>query len=278
MTGKRKTGRMQKLSTLPPKDRGKIFSAALDILQDTGIRVYDDKTLHMLGDAGARIDGNRAYIPTQLVESALKTAPQEIQIYNRDGEPSMLLSGSNCYFGNGTDCPNILDPVTGQRRQFLKADVEKAGILCNALENMDFTMPTGVVSDKPASIADIHQFHAMMTNTPKPIIFTAYTPENHRDIIRIASIAAGGENELQDKPFVISYPQPISPLTYSKEVCEKLRFCAENRIPVICTTAPICGASAPVTIAGTMILCLAECLSAIVIGQLVNEGTPMIST
>jgi len=277
MSDKRKTGKTPHLITLPTEDREKIFSSALDVLQQTGISIYDKKTLNVLGDAGARIDGNRAYIPSKLVEHALESAPKEIQIYTRDGEPAMRLAGSNCYFGNGTDCPNILDPFTGQRRPFLKADIEKAGILCDALSNMDFVMPTGVASDKSPATSDIHQFHAMMMNTHKPIIFTSYTPENQRDIIKIAAIAAGGETELRDKPFVISYPQPISPLTYNREVCEKLRFCAENRIPVICTTAPMSGASAPVTAEGTMVLCLAECLSAIVIGQLINEGTPMIT-
>jgi trimethylamine--corrinoid protein Co-methyltransferase len=279
MTDKHETVKVPRphLITLPPEDRKKVFSSALHVLSHTGISVHDEKTLNILGDAGARIDGHRAYIPSRLVERALDTAPKEIQIYTRDGKPAMQLSGWNCYFGNGTDCPYILDPSTGQRRKFLKRDVEKAGILCDALSNMDFAMPTGLVSDMPSPIADMHQFHAMMMNTPKPIIFTSYTSENHRDIIRMAAIAAGGENQLRDKPFVISYPQPVSPLTYTKEVCEKLTFCAENRVPVICTTAPMSGASAPVTVEGTAVLCLAECLSAIVIGQLVAEGAPMIT-
>lgn len=265
------------LITLPSADREKIFLAALDVLKRTGISVHDEKTLNILGEAGARIDGNRAYIPSKLVEGALETAPKEIQLYTRDGEPSMQLSGWNCYFGNGTDCPYILDPFTSQRRKFLKKDIEQASVLCDGLSNMDFVMPTGLASDKPSSIADVHQFQAMMMNTQKPIIFTAYTSENHHNIIGMAAIAAGGENELREKPFVISYPQPTSPLTYSREVCEKLTFCAENRIPTICTTAPMSGASAPVTVAGTAVLCLAECLSAIVIGQLIHKGTPMIT-
>src|SRR4030042_946485 len=197
------------LTTLSTEDRGKFFSAALDVLNQTGISVLEGKILQILADAGARIDNTRAYIPTKLVEQALSTAPKEIQIYTRDGKPAMRLSGSNSYYGNGTDCPNILDPVTGERRPFLKSDIEHAGILCDAISNFDFVMPTGVSSDVPSAIADIHNFHAMLKNTPKPIIFTAYTPENHQDIIRIAAIAADGEKALQEKPFIISYPQPI---------------------------------------------------------------------
>jgi trimethylamine---corrinoid protein Co-methyltransferase len=210
--------KVPRLTMLSIKDRGKFFSAALDVLAQTGISVLEESIIKTLSDAGARIEGTRAYIPTKLVEQALKTAPKEIQIYNRDGEPAMRLTGFNNYYGNGTDCPNILDPFTGKRRPFLKKDIEQAGILCDAISNYSFVMPTGVASDMPPAIADIHNFHAMLTNTAKPIIFTAYTPENHQDIYRIAAIAAGGEKALQDKPFIISYPQPISPLTFTKEV------------------------------------------------------------
>lgn len=265
------------LTMLSSEDRSKFYSAALDVLAQTGINVLEESILKTLADAGAKIEGTRAYIPAKLVEQALTTAPKEIQIYNRDGAPAMHLSGYNNYYGNGTDCPNILDPFTGQRRPFLKKDIEQAGILCDAISNYSFVMPTGVASDVPSPIADIHNFHAMLSNTAKPIIFTAYTPENHQDIYRIASIAAGGEKALQDKPFIISYPQPISPLTFTKEVCEKLRFCVEHRIPVICTTAPIAGGSGPVTAEATMVLDLAECLGAIVIGQTINPGAPMIT-
>ncbi|MCX7920010.1 MAG: hypothetical protein N3A72_10485 [bacterium] len=55
------------------------------------------------------------YISTTLVEQSLATTPKGILIYTRDGEPAMRLSGFNTYYGNGTDCPNILDPFTGQR-------------------------------------------------------------------------------------------------------------------------------------------------------------------
>lgn len=265
------------LTILSESDRERVFFAAQEVLDTTGVRIHDKWTLDLLGEAGARIDGNVAYIPPRLVNDALEAAPKEIQIYTRDGQPCMLLSGWNCYFGNGTDCPYVLDPFSGERRQFLESDVETASILCDALTNLDFVMPTGIVSDRPSLIADMYQFKAMMMNTRKPIIFTSYTPENHRDIVRMAAIAAGGEEELRERPFIISYVQPISPLTYPVEVCEKLRFCAENRVPVICTPAPMSGGTAPVTIAGTVVLCLAESLSALVIGQLINRGTPMIT-
>ena len=109
MTDKRKMGRTPYLVALRPEDREKIFSSALDILKQTGIRVHDAKTLNILGGGGAHIEGNRACIPSHLVEFALESAPKEIQIYTRDGQPAMRLSGWNCHFGNGTDCPNILD-------------------------------------------------------------------------------------------------------------------------------------------------------------------------
>ncbi len=81
MTDKHEAPKVPHLITLPTEDREKIFSSALHVLKHTGISVHDEKTLNILGEAGARIDGNRAYIPSRLVEHALETAPKEIQIY-----------------------------------------------------------------------------------------------------------------------------------------------------------------------------------------------------
>ena len=58
-----------------------LHEAALEVLERTGLRIFQDEALGLLAKAGARIsDGNRAYIPARLVEQALSTLP-------RDGDP-----------------------------------------------------------------------------------------------------------------------------------------------------------------------------------------------
>lgn len=57
---------------------------------------------------------------------------------------------------------------------------------------------------------------------------------------------------------------------------KKLLFAAEKGIPVIYTPAPMAGATAPVTLAGTIVIGNAELLSGLVIAQLKKQGTPFI--
>ena len=52
---------------------------------------------------GAKVrDELRVFIPGELVEKAIATAPSQINIYDRNGNIAMTLEGTRCYFGTGT--------------------------------------------------------------------------------------------------------------------------------------------------------------------------------
>jgi trimethylamine--corrinoid protein Co-methyltransferase len=53
-------------------------------------------------------------------------------------------------------------------------------------------------------------------------------------------------------------------------------ICAERRLPVIYTPTHLGGATSPVTLAGTLVVCVAQALSLLVITQLKKEGAPVI--
>ena len=53
-----------------------IHSAALDILQDCGTMIHHQKSLDLLHEAGAHVkDDNHVFIPSGLVEAAIRSAP-----------------------------------------------------------------------------------------------------------------------------------------------------------------------------------------------------------
>ncbi len=99
----------------------------------------------------------------------MEAAPKQVNLFTRDGNDFLELEDSKFYFGTGSDCPYILDSFTGQRRKFLKKDVEKAALICDYLPNIDFVMSMGLISNVPISISDRRQFAAVLTNTNKPI-------------------------------------------------------------------------------------------------------------
>jgi len=276
MEDRERAGHHPKFKVLSKDDQERIYSAALEVLEQTGIRIPVQEALSLLKEAGAQIERDIVHIPSRLVEEALRAAPKKISIYSRDGEPAMLLNTRNSYFGNGSDCVYILDSFTGERRQFTSEDVERAAVICDALANIDFVMPAGIISDKPVTVANLHAFQATTFNTSKPILFTALNRQGTKAIIKVASIVTGGEDELRKKPFIMHYIETTSPLSYAKDAAEMLLSSAEKGVPIVCAPGPIAGASAPVTLAGILVLHLAESLSELVIAQLKNEGAPAI--
>lgn len=265
-----------KFSVFTEDDCKMIFSSALEVLKNTGVKIQHKEALLLLREAGAKIEGEVAYFPASLVEKAIQSAPKKVLVYTRDGKLALRLEAKNSYYGTGSDCPTIRDSFTGEFRKFTREDIGKVGVLVDALDNLDFIMSLGLISDKPMPVTDLYQFQQMLFNTVKPIIFTSHDQRGNADIIEIASIAVGSEDNLQEKPFIIHYIEPSSPLRQSKEAVEKLLLTAEKRIPVIYTPCPSAGGTAPITLAGTLVLTLAEGLSGVVLSQLKNKGTPVI--
>ncbi len=97
--------------------------------------------------------------------------------------------------------------------------------LCDGLEQMDFVMSMGNPSDVPAMDVFLHEFIAMIRGSVKPNVYTANSRADMEDIYRIACAVAGGEDELREKPFLLHYSEPISPLLYNDESVDKLLFC-----------------------------------------------------
>lgn len=254
----------------------KWHAAALEILSETGVRVCEQEAVELLRRAGAQINGDLVKIKAGLVEKALASAPEKVMIADRSGAPAMNLARGNIYFGTGSATPYIIDINSGRRRIAVKQDTVNATIVSDAMENIDFIMSMAHASDVSRERADRHHFEAMLLHTTKPIIFDAYDREGFLDIIEMAALAAGSIENLSGNPFIIHYAEPTSPLIHSKIALQKLLAAAELKIPLVYAPAVMCGATGPVTTAGSIAIANAEILSGLVIHQLKAEGSPFI--
>jgi len=262
---------------LSSKQIKEIHLASLKILEKTGVKVFDQEAIALLKKAGSNVvEGNIVRILPRLVEEALSGATSKITIYNREGKPSLFLEEGRVYFGTGSDCPNIIDLFTGKRRSAVKEDIAKLSLFCDYLPNIDFIMSVCCASDIPPAVSDRHHFEAMVLNSKKPIIFTAYDKCGFEDILEMATAVTGNPEELQEHPFLILYDEPTSPLQHSKPALQKLLLAAEKNIPVIYNPAIMAGATGPVTLAGLLATGNAEILSGLVMHQLKQKGAPFI--
>ena len=250
--------------------------ASLDILSKIGIVMKDPRGRQLLLDAGAIESDGRIKIPPNLIYDALASAPERIPMYNRLGEPTMPLELGRVFFGPGSDTPFTIDVETGQRRKATAADVETIARLCDALDSLDFIMSMGVPSDVPPDDVFIHGFIGMMRGSVKPVVYTANNRRDMEDIYRIAVAIAGDKDTLREKPFLLLYAEPISPLLFAPEAVEKLLFCAEKGLPSSFPPSPNTGGGGPITVAGALALGNAECLAGLTLTQLARKGVPFL--
>jgi trimethylamine--corrinoid protein Co-methyltransferase len=254
-----------------------VHGASLEILRRTGVQVYDAEAVELLRAAGCTVYGESLVrIPAAVVEDALRYAPSRVVLCDRTEEPRMFLEGCRSYFGTGSDLPNTRDLDTSERRPSLLSDVQHTARLVDALPNLDFAMSMALPSDVPPKTSDRHAFLAMLENTVKPIVYTAWDDAGLTDIIAMAEVVAGGKEALTLNPFMLAYLEPSSPLRHSRAVLRKMLRLADHGLPFVYAPAPVEGASAPATPAGSLAMANAEVLSGMVIAQLRRRGTPFV--
>ena len=254
-----------------------VYLAALQVLEQTGTRVYHAEGLSLLRKAGCRVsDGNLVRIPSGLVKASLATCPERVTIAGRDRSKRITLEYNQSYFGTGSDCPFVLDPYTDERRPYTFRDIYNAAKIAEALPNIDFHMSLGLTSDAPPKTYDRHQLLAMMQGTTKPLVITAVDRDGLSDQYQMACAAIGGEDEFAKAPLFVVYIEPSSPLNNSETAVGKLLYSAEVGIPAIYTPCPMAGGTAPATLAGLLAQCYAECLTGVVLAQLKRPGAAVI--
>ncbi len=261
---------------LSDAQREDIFSAATEVLERTGAKIYDEESLEILKKGGCWVDGNRVRIPVGLSEWAVRSAPSRVTLYDQLGNKAMVLQDNKTYYGPGPTNTFHRDPFTGERRRPVISDTENVAKVCDALPNIDFVQDLGTPTGVTDTLSDVHAFRALVSNTNKPIVHWGFDIDQYQAITDIAAVVVGGLENLQQRPFLALYSEPSSPLLHSEEAIAKAVFAAKNKIPIVYTPCVMSGATAPATLAGTLVLGVAESLVGIIVSQLVRPGTPII--
>ena len=252
-----------------------LTKAAMEILEKVGFKVLHEGARKLLKSAGAMIDGEMVKVPEFIVRQCLATAPRGWTIYDRNGERALEVEGRKSYYGTSTASPNTKDALTGEYHETRVADLSLAAKVADALENIDWVMPMGSVQDVPAQAAELHEFVATVSNTTKPIVFLSYSPQGMEIVFDMAEEIAGGRDKLRERPFLVAYPEPITPLVMPDYVVGRIFLAADRFLPQMMGPAVQLGATGPVTIPAAVAHGTAESMMCVVLAQLKNPGCPV---
>ena len=259
-------------------DAKKIHMATLEVLESTGMHCPSNKIMKIFETAGAEVDheGKRIKIPQHLIDDALQKVPHQIIFCGRDPADDILLEADRVYYGmGGTPVPYVRDLDTSEIRRPGKKDVEDASRLGDGLPNMKFLMSIAGAFDVPYQVEYLHEFEALFNNTEKPILYSAPGEYPSRKVLEMASVISGGPDELRKRPILMLYAETSSPLAFSA-VNENIIEFAKAGIPFVNGATPMCGGSAPATLAGAMVIGNAENLATLILAQTVRPHAPVV--
>jgi len=263
------------VSLLSARQIERIHCATLDVLEQTGVVFQHPKALEVLSSIGCKVDKDLVKIPSHLVEAAIAASPSSIPVYGRDGSLRMTLEERNVYYGAGLTSPMLVE-VDGSRKPYTKGQCIKNTIIADALDNIDFTMAMAHVTDVPVDIRDVVEVYTVLRHSTKPIIITSHTGQSLDTVVEMCGIISSSKGEFLQKPFLMYYTEPVSPLVHTANSLEKALRACDYGLPLLNTPAPMAGGTAPITLTGTLLSGFAELLSGLVLVQNYRAGTPVI--
>lgn len=256
----------------------RIHQSSMKIFSKKGIRVGSERALHAFKSAGAEVDyaAKTVRASESWVMSKLKTAPSAVTLYGREDRHNLELDGYNVYVGTGGTALNVLDLDSGERRPTRLGDLVFSARLCDKLENINFFVLSCYPTDIDKRHVDVNRFFAGLNSTSKHIMGGVYTSEGVQQVAKMGALIAGSREALQKKPFLSFITCIMSPLFMDKHYTDLMLDVIETGLPLATPTAPISGATAPATLAGTLVQMNVEALSGVLLAQIVNPGHPVL--
>ncbi|MCE8509874.1 trimethylamine methyltransferase family protein [Ruegeria pomeroyi] len=266
---------------LSQRDMENIHSAALTVLERTGVSDHFPELLDLVLPKGAVLNEHgRLCFPRALMEDLLSVAAKEFYVFargEREGKDDMHCTAQSVYFANSGTAVTTFDYETRSYRPSTLRDVYDFTRLVDQLENIHMLGDTVLATDVTDDFAhDMNTVYAMLAGSQKPACLTFRDRSHIPHAIRMFDLASGGEGSFMKKPSVIFGGCPmVSPLRIGRENMELLIDTAKLGLTVDLAVPPQAGATAPATLAGTLVQTVAETLACVAIVNLITPGCPV---
>ena len=274
-----------KLELLERSQKDAIHHASLDILENAGATFLSPRAQETFAAAGAIVNtkNGNVKIPPSLVKETLQKCPTEFRLYGRNPKHNLLLGGGNQYMTCGGEYPYILDLDSGVRRPAVFSDLPSIITVTDALDNVSVGGSYMIApSDLPEEYRHVERsaLHYKFTtktthwDTEGYIGDTGELGSTHN--LQLATVIAGGMDELRKKPVGTASICPSSPLIYDVGLTDDAINFAKHGVPILVEPMDNTGATSPNTLGGSLVQTNATVLAGVALIQLVNPGNPIV--
>lgn len=250
------------------------------LLEKRGIRMDHPEMKDALQKAGCAVDDDHVRFPRAVIRKAMDAVPDEFTLYAPDETYNMKFPHpeGGFYTRTCTGAPNYL-PADGKKHYINLADTAEWFHLVNEMEHVDFTaLPSTCAEGIPGKAIDVFTLEKALQISKKHIWIQPYEAANTRYLIEMCAAAAGGADQLREKPFVSFISCSVPVLKFKYMDAEILYECSKAGIPVQPCALPTAGANTPVTAQGTALAACADVLAQIVMLELLCPSLPVIAT
>jgi trimethylamine--corrinoid protein Co-methyltransferase len=253
-----------------------IHHSALRILSEIGVRIHDRAAVKAVSKAGADGDEDTRIvrIPEFLIQSALKSAPSEITLYEASGRALCCQPGRQ-FMGTQGYTVHIWDFAERAPRIAIEQDTANWARLADALPDVHIVQPVTQDTTVSPLASALRMAGSVVMNTRKHFLaqpLDADEAEVWHDITQIIA----GPDQANRHPMVTFMATSNSPLQLDAKNATLLMYGAEHGIPIAFFAGPLAGANSPFTLAGTLAQQLAETLAALTLHQITRPGAPFI--
>lgn len=253
-----------------------IHEATLTVMETAGLVFTHQPARDLFAKAGCKIDGQRVFFPKRFVEKQIKKAPSQFTLYARNPEKNVIIGGDNIAFIPCYGAPFVSDMEKGRREGTLE-DFNNFAILAYESPYIDIT--SGMMTepnDIPLANRNAERIYSSMVFSDKPFMGAGTGAKDAKQTLEMASIVFGSKEEMAEKPPFVSMLCSLTPLGFDDKMCGGIMEYARAGTPQLISSLAIAGATAPVTMEGTLVVQNAEILAGITLSQLVREGAPVI--
>ena len=265
------------LAVLSEKEIQDIQNASLSILYEVGVRVPHRQILERLADGNAKVDFENQVVRFEhdLIHNSIEESQKQHILYGRERTKQARFGYGDIVICSSAGQYSWFDEFGSVRRDPTINDLEQSILIGDALEHVNLVGAMGMPVDVPLHIRDIYMTAALLKGTNKPIHCWIANGRSLEVILDIFETVSGGREGHRRFPMFAAFIEPISPLGFSREGLEILWLSAQRGLPIWIGPMAQSGATAPVTLAGTLALENAEILAGITITQLLSAGCPV---
>lgn len=255
-----------------------VHQKSLDILEQVGITFPDEGVLTMLEQNGSQIDWDKqvAKISREMVEKALASAPKEFTLGARNPEHNLAMPSS--YSALNLDGTGVyaLDPSTGDKRYGTLQDISNAAKVFETVHLGKVLWPPIVASDCPVGTRNLMGTAASFLHCSKHVQDEVKDAGEIPFLLSMLKAILGSEKEIASRKIYSVTYCTVAPLMHDKEMMLANMALAKMNVPILVYPMPACGSTGPVSLYSNVAMANAEALSAVVLFQLTQPGTPLI--